>query len=119
MSQIPTSYSLDAFTQRAVGVVTSGRVADALDLDKEVPKVRQRYGGKGSHFLRARRLVEAGVRVVTFNWGDWDTHGNNFRHLRGQLPKLDVALSALIQDIHDRGLDKDVTIVAWGEFGRT
>jgi len=112
--------ALDVFTQRAVGVVTSGKVADALDLDKEDPQVRDRYGAHGGgHFLRARRLVEAGVRVVTFNWGGWDTHGNNFGHLRGQLPKLDVLLSALIQDLHDRGLDKDVTVVAWGEFGRT
>lgn len=112
--------ALDSFTQRAVSVVTSGAVADALDLNKEDPAVRERYGkNDGEMFLRARRLVEAGVRVVTFDWGGWDTHGQNFVQLRKQLPKLDTALSALIQDLHDRGMAKDVTIVMWGEFGRT
>jgi hypothetical protein len=112
--------ALDSFTQRAVGVVTSGKVADALDLNKEDPKVRERYGqNDGRMFLTARRLVEAGVRVVTFDWGGWDTHGDNFNHLRRQLPNLDRGLSALLQDLSDRGLDKDVTVVMWGEFGRT
>jgi hypothetical protein len=112
--------ALDTFTQRAVGVVTSGQVADALDLNKEDPKIRERYGNDdGRMFLTARRLVEAGVRVVTFDWGGWDTHGDNFTQLKRQLPKLDVAMSALIGDLHDRGMDKDVTIMMWGEFGRT
>jgi len=111
--------ALDAYTQRAVEVVTSGKVADALDLNLEDDKVRERYGNKDSMFLRARRLVESGVRVVTFNWGGWDTHSNNFNHLRGQLPKLDGELNALLNDLHDRGLDKDVSVVVWGEFGRT
>jgi hypothetical protein len=112
--------ALDSFTQRAVSVVTSGTVADALDLQKEDPKVRERYGrDEGRMFLTARRLVEAGVRVVTFDWGGWDTHDRNFEQLRRQLPKLDTALSALIGDLHDRGMDKDVTIAVWGEFGRT
>lgn len=112
--------ALDSFTQRAVGVVTSGKVADALDLNKEDAKVRERYGqNDGRMFLTARRLIEAGVRVVTFDWGGWDTHGDNFNHLRRQLPNLDRGLSALLQDLSDRGLDKDVTVVMWGEFGRT
>jgi hypothetical protein len=111
--------ALDAYAQRAVQVVTSGRVADALDLNKEDAKVRERYGDHGKMFLTARRLVESGVRVVTVNWGSWDTHSNNFGHLRGQLPRLDQSLSALLEDLHDRGLDKDVTVVMWGEFGRT
>jgi hypothetical protein len=111
--------AVDSYTQQAVEVVTSGKVADALDLDKEDAKVRERYGNKGSSFLRARRLVEAGVRVVTFNWGGWDTHSNNFGHLRGQLPKLDREMNALLADLHERGMDKDVTVVMWGEFGRT
>jgi hypothetical protein len=112
--------AMDSFTQRAVGVVTSGKVADALDLNKESPELRERYGkNDGTMFLTARRLIEAGVRVVTFDWGGWDTHGNNFSHLKTQLPKLDRALSALIQDLSDRGMDQDVTIVMWGEFGRT
>jgi hypothetical protein len=111
--------ALDSFTQRAVGVVTSGKVADALDLNKEEASVRARYGNDGNTFLTARRLIEAGVRVVTFDWGSWDTHGNNFGTLRTQLPKLDRAMSALLQDLHDRGMDKDVSVVMWGEFGRT
>jgi hypothetical protein len=113
--------AFDSFTQRAVGVVTSGKVADALDLEKEDKAVRQRYGRDydGDAFLRARRLIEAGVRVVTFDWGGWDTHGDNFNQLRRQLPKLDMGLSSLVQDLADRGLDKDVTVVMWGEFGRT
>lgn len=111
--------ALDSYTQRAVGVVTSGAVADALDLNKEDKKVRERYGNDGNSFLTSRRLIEAGVRVVTFDWGGWDTHGNNFGTLRTQLPKLDQALSALLQDLSDRGLDKDVSVVMWGEFGRT
>lgn len=111
--------ALDTFTERAVSVVTSGEVADALNLEKEDKKVRERYGRDMESFLRARRLVEAGVRVVTFDWGGWDTHADNFKSLRKQLPKLDQGLSALLTELHDRGLDRDVTVVMWGEFGRT
>src|SRR5690606_17960733 len=96
--------ALDSFTQRAVGVVTSGEVANALDLEKEDKKVRERYGKDMDSFLRARRLVEAGVRVVTFDWGGWDTHSDNFNQFRRQLPKLDQGMSALISDLHERGL---------------
>ena len=71
------------------------------------------------HFLMARRLVEAGVRVVTISFGRWDTHGDNFRSNQERIPKLDMALSALIEDLHLRGLEKDVSVVVWGEFGRT
>jgi uncharacterized protein (DUF1501 family) len=111
--------ALDSYTQQAVDVVTSGRVADALDLAKEDPKVREMYGKDGDSFLRARRLVEAGVRVVGFNWGGWDTHGSNFITLKKQLPKLDVALSGLFEDLYQRGMDQDTTVIVWGEFGRT
>ena len=111
--------ALDDYTRRAVEVVTSGRVADALDLKKEDPKVVEQYGRDGRYFLTARRLVEAGVRVVTYNWGSWDTHGQNFTKLKTQLPKLDRAMAMLLQDLTDRGMDKDVTVVMWGEFGRT
>ncbi len=118
--------ALDAFTRRAVDVVTSGRVAEALDVEKEKPEVYKRYVPQGQgrtrnnrSFLLARRLIEAGVRTVALNWGGWDTHENNFRSLRDQLPALDVGLSALLDDLHDRGMLKDVAIVMWGEFGRT
>lgn len=111
--------ALDVFTQKAVEVVTSGTLADALDVNKEDAKIREVYGRDGSNFLMARRLIEAGVRVVSFNWGGWDTHGNNFKTLKTQLPKLDVAMSALLQDLQQRGMDRDVAVVMWGEFGRT
>jgi uncharacterized protein (DUF1501 family) len=70
-------------------------------------------------FLQARRLIEAGVRCVTVAYGFWDTHGNNFGHLRGNLPIFDKGVAALVQDLHDRGLQDDVTVAVWGEFGRT
>jgi hypothetical protein len=111
--------AFDSYTERAVGLVTSGKVADALDLSLEDSKNVARYGTQGKSFVTARRLVEVGVRVVTFNWGGWDTHGDNFTKLRTQLPQLDMALSSLVDDLHARGLDKDVTVIVWGEFGRT
>ena len=122
---------MDAFTQQALGVLTSSRLADALNLEKEDPKIRERYGtgdakrvGDGAprdntHFLLARRLVEAGARCVTLNFGRWDFHSNNTDGVKGHAPIFDRGLSALIEDLHARGLDQDVSVVAWGEFGRT
>lgn len=116
----------DAFTQRAVDVILSGRMADALDLNKESAETRERYSGNrqgrlrdNERFLRARRLVEAGVRCVSMSWGGWDTHSNNFKTLSTQLPALDRGLAALISDFEERGMLDDVTIAVWGEFGRT
>ncbi len=127
-----TLAGLDAVTRQAFDILTSSRLADALDLSKEDPATRERYGkgdpknfGDGAprnleHFLLARRLVEAGCRVVSLNFGRWDFHSNNFDGLRKtHLPLFDQGLSALVQDLHDRGLDQDVSVVAWGEFGRT
>lgn len=111
--------ALDEYVQQAANLVTSGKVADALDLNKEDRDVVNRYGRDGRYFLTARRLIEAGVRVVTFNWGGWDTHQQNFKKLATQLPKLDHAMSCLLQDLSDRGLNDDVTVIMWGEFGRT
>jgi hypothetical protein len=113
--------ALDDFTKTAIEVVTSGRVADALDLKKEDPRIVERYGKGGSTLLTARRLIQAGVRVVTMNgFGGWDTHSNNFKTLRERnLPQLDQAVSALIEDLSAQGMFDDVTIVLWGEFGRT
>lgn len=123
---------LDVFTQRAMGILTSSDLFDALDVSKEDPKTRERYGtgnanqpkGDGAprvpqNLLLARRLVEAGARVVTVNYSFWDWHGQNFRNAREELPVFDKAVSALVEDLHERGLDKDVTVIAWGEFGRT
>jgi hypothetical protein len=109
---------MDAFTARAFEMITAPKTRDALDLNREDPRTRERYGS-ATQFLTARRLVEAGVRCVTLAIGGWDTHGNNFGHLRGQLPTVDQAVATLIDDLHARGLDKDCSVVMWGEFGRT
>ena len=124
--------ALDASFQSAFDILTSTKLADALDLSKEDPKTRARYGdGKpyqyqydgaptcNDHLLMARRLVEAGARCVTLSYGRWDSHGKNFDLVRDHGTKMDQCLSALIDDIYGRGLDKDVTVVVWGEFGRT
>jgi len=122
---------MDVFHQQALGVLTSPRLLHALDLSREDPRIVGRYG-KGDpkhrddggprlteHFLAARRLVEAGARVVTLAFSRWDYHSNNFGQLREDLPLLDSGLTALVTDLHERGLDKDVAVVVWGEFGRT
>jgi hypothetical protein len=122
---------MDISYRQAFEVLTSNRLVDALDLTKESRAVRDRYGygsprhqGDGAplwndQLLMARRLVETGVRCVTVAYGFWDTHGNNFRSLRNNLPVFDTGVSALIDDIHQRGMDRDVSVVVWGEFGRT
>jgi hypothetical protein len=109
---------MDAYTEKAIEMVTAGVVRDALDLKKEDPKVVERYKGVES-FLTARRLVEAGVGCVTLSIGGWDTHGQNFTTLKRQLPQVDKGVANLIQDLHDRGMAEDVVTVMWGEFGRT
>jgi hypothetical protein len=117
--------------RRAFDVLTSEKVAKALDLSREDPKLRDHYGrGSAQHLgdgapmwndqlLIARRLVEAGARCVTVAYGFWDTHGQNFQWLRRHLPLFDQGISTLIEDIHTRGLSQDITVVVWGEFGRT
>lgn len=123
---------MDAFSEAAFGVLTSSKLVDALDINKEDPKVRARYGdGKpykfqydgaptcNEHLLIARRLVEVGVRCVTLSYGRWDSHGDNFNLVRDHGTKLDQGVSALVQDLDERGMLKDVTVVVWGEFGRT
>jgi hypothetical protein len=122
---------MDSYYQQAFEVLTSSKVAKALDVSREDPRLVDRYGkgptghlGDGApmwnhQLLAARRLVEAGARCVTVAYGFWDTHGNNFGHLRQYLPIFDRGISALVGDIYARGLDRDVTVVVWGEFGRT
>jgi uncharacterized protein DUF1501 len=127
-----TVQAMDAATERAMGVLTSNRLLEALDLSREPQRVRERYGdGKPYQFqydgaptvndqlLLARRLVEAGVRVVSLSYGRWDSHGQNFQLVRDHGAKLDQCLSALIEDLDARGMLDDVLVVAWGEFGRT
>jgi hypothetical protein len=124
--------AMDAATQRALGVLTSSRLLEALDISRESPRIRDRYGdGKPYRFqfdgaptvndqlLLARRLIEAGVRCVTLSYGRWDSHGQNFAFMRDHGAKLDQCLSALIEDLDNRGMLDDVTVIAWGEFGRT
>ncbi len=109
---------MDSFTVRAFDMITAPKTRDALDITREDPRTRERYG-TATQFLVARRLVEAGVRCVTLAIGSWDTHGNNFGHLRTQLPTVDQAVATLVEDLHARGLDQDCSVVMWGEFGRT
>ncbi len=125
--------AMDVFRQQAVNVLTSGKIGRALDLTQEDPRTVARYRGEragdnaraqimtthNDRLLMARRLIEAGVRCVTTHWGGWDTHTNNFVDLKPQLPKMDIGLSALIEDLTARGMFDDVIVVVWGEFGRT
>ena len=125
------SISADTFHDRAFDVLTSSKLVEALDVTREPERTRQRYGrGSPKHLgdgapqwndqlLMARRLVEAGCRVVTVAYGFWDTHGGNFKYLKDHLPLFDTGVSALVEDIYARGLDQDVTVCVWGEFGRT
>jgi hypothetical protein len=134
LDQSQAVQSMDTFSQQAFSILSSSRLVEALDLSKEDPEVLARYGTSDptyqrdgapkmvQNFLIARRLVEAGARVVSMNYSRWDWHGGdglNFPRTREEAPLLDQGLSALVQDLHDRGLDRDVSVVVWGEFGRT
>jgi hypothetical protein len=138
-----TVEAMDYFTQQAFGLLTSSRLAEALDLSREDPRIVARYGtgnptimmdGNGAprvpqSLLMARRLIEAGARVVTLNYSKWDWHGglnvegraNNSIFLREQedFPIFDQCVSALVEDLHVRGLADDCTVIIMGEFGRT
>ena len=137
------SQDMDVYTARAFDIITSAKARDAFDLSREPTKVLDRYGKRDdkfiyvgtkadsvwdSHkFLLARRLVEAGVPVVTLRAGLWDHHGNVvtgagstiWSGMKTALPLLDRSIYALLTDLHDRGLDKEVVVLVWGEFGRT
>ena len=127
----PLKKERDQFIDQAWSILASPKLVEALDITREDPKIVERYGlGVAAYLddgaprvtenlLVARRLVEAGARVVSLNFSRWDWHGNNFGQGRTEFPLLDNAVSALVQDLHDRGLDKDVSVVVWGEFGRT
>ena len=132
LERATANYALDSYQQRAFDLILSGRARKAFDLDAEDPKLRDRYGrhtfGQGA--LLARRLIEAGTRFVQLNWpsvanGDpnstaWDTHAANFKPLKElHCPKLDSALSTLIDDMDNRGMLAETLVVAIGEFGRS
>jgi hypothetical protein len=114
---------MDAFYQQAMALVTSENAIRAFDIEREPDRVRARYGrsSMGQNLLLARRLVEAGVSYVScLSGGGWDTHVNNFGEQKNVLlPRLDQALSALITDLHERGLHDRVLVNVMGEFGRT
>lgn len=126
--------ALDKYGQQAVGMLTGGRVRDALDLGKEPAATRERYGKHlwCQQALLARRLVEAGVAFVTLDLsyhtasGTWDTHGDNIPPYGGiknglgpLLPLFDHLVTTLVTDLDQRGLSDQVLVVAMGEFGRT
>lgn len=114
---------IDKFSRQAMEMVTSGRALKAFNLNDESLEVREKYGptSAGQGCLLARRLVEAGVTLVTvLSGGEWDTHANNFSILKkDSLPRIDRAIAALVSDLRERGLDRRVMVVAYGEFGRT
>jgi Protein of unknown function (DUF1501) len=113
---------LDAFHQQALEILRSNSTRNAFDLNRESVQLRGRYGNNpfGLGALAARRLVEAGVRFTTVSLGGWDTHGQNFNALRARLlPQLDQTLSALIEDLDDRGMLDSTVVYCAGEFGRT
>jgi hypothetical protein len=123
-------YDLDEYYSKALGLVLSGRARDAFDLTREKQPVRERYGKNtfGQSCLLARRLIEAGTRVVEVNWPkvansdnhSWDTHTGLSKRIKDQAgPMFDAALSALVSDLDERGLLGDTLLVAVGEFGRS
>lgn len=138
------SGDMDTYHARAFDILTSPQAREAFDLSREPEHVRNRYGGRddkysyvnntldnrweGEKFLLARRLVEAGVPVVTMRAGIWDHHGNVvqasggislWQNVKTMLPLMDRSIHALVTDLHERGLDKEVLVLIWGEFGRT
>jgi hypothetical protein len=122
---------VDLNYRRAFDVLCNRNILDALDVDREPDRIREKYGrGSEKHqgdgaplwndqLLVARRLIEAGARIVTVGYGFWDTHGNNFGHLKGNLPVFDKGITALVDDLHERGMAEDTLVLVWGEFGRT
>jgi len=116
-----TMDGLDRFTTQAYEMVTGPSARQALDLSREDPRLRDRYGRSriGQSCLLARRLVEAGVTFVTIAEGNWDHHASVAQSCRQQVPPMDAAVGTLVEDLHDRGLAESVLVVVWGEFGRT
>lgn len=132
-----TAAGLDVFREQAIRMLTSPEAKDALGVEKESSQMRDRYGRNqyGESFLVARRLIEAGVRLVTVVWfyiepngnvmNVWDNHGSaslsGYQMLKANfcLPPLDKAFSALLEDLSERGMLDETIVAAYGEFGRT
>jgi uncharacterized protein (DUF1501 family) len=130
LSSLRRAVDSDVFRQRAFSLLTSNSVQQSFELQRESMETRERYGSHlfGQGCLMARRLLESGVSLVTVYWHYegpddspvWDTHGNNFSHLRNRLaPPTDMAMSALLDDLSVRGMLDDTLFVTLGEFGRT
>ena len=131
LASSPLKKARDQFIDQAWSILASPKLVEALDVTREDAKIAARYGAGNAAYnadsaprvtenlLVARRLVEAGARVVSLNFSRWDWHENGFPQGRTEFPLLDNAVSALVQDLHERGLDKDVSVIVWGEFGRT
>lgn len=113
--------SVDTFSQQAFDLVTGERAQRAFNIQEEDEKTRDRYGRTtlGQQMLLARRLVQAEVPYVKVRMGDWDDHVQLPEKIRARAPMFDTALAALIEDLHERGMHRDVLVVAMGEFGRT
>jgi hypothetical protein len=110
---------LDSFDAQAFDLILS-RAREAFDVNREDPRVRDRYGkGLGEQLLLARRLCEAGVGFVTLHFGGWDMHGNIAQGMKQLGPQVDHAVASFVEDTVNRGLDRDVLLVITGEFGRT
>jgi uncharacterized protein (DUF1501 family) len=110
---------LDSFEQQAFNLVLS-RSQQAFDLKYEDPRVADRYGPNlGQQLLTARRLCEAGCGFVTVHFGGWDMHGNIKDAMNNLGPQVDRAVAALVEDMHQRGLNDQILLVISGEFGRT
>lgn len=113
--------AMNTFYERAYSLVSSPQAREAFDIDKEDPKLRDQYGRNdaGQRLLMARRLVEAGVRMVTLTYGGWDFHSNITPGTKAQMPKLDQGLAALLTDLEQRGLLARTLVMVSSEFGRT
>jgi len=125
--QAAAAGEMTAMQSRAMDLLSSERAQTAFRLDQEKPSDRERYGRNiyGQSVLLARRLIEAGTRLVTISWAPdanatWDTHGNNFVNLKSTLlPQLDMACASLVTDLADRGMLERTIVAVFGDFGRT
>jgi uncharacterized protein (DUF1501 family) len=121
LEKADTLAGMDTFYQRAYSMISSPEARAAFDINKEPAKVRDRYGRNtaGGRLLLARRLVEAGVRMVTTTYGGWDMHSNIAGSIKGQVPSLDQAFAALISDLDERGMLDETLVMITSEFSRT
>ena len=116
----PGAKSVDRYREQAYDVIL-GSAKKAFNVDAENENTKERYGSSdiGKNLLLARRLVEYGTRFVTIHYGGWDMHSNIKKSLESRVPAADLAISAFIEDIYQRGLNEKVLLVVTGEFGRT